>query len=184
MKKDKSEFTPLGAGLTPQQYRFVEEYLLDPKASITNAAIRAGYAISSAAQSGSRLMAKQQVKDAIAAAQNARADRLGITQDRVLQELALIAFANLKDIISVNAEGDTTVDLEGMSRNVAAALGEVSISTKGGKNKTKTAKIRLSDKIGALEKLGKHLGMFRDKVEHTGTLTLEQLVLESMNETD
>lgn len=129
-------------------------------------------------------MRQQKIRDAIAEGQRERAQRLGITQDRVLQELALIAFANLKDIVGTNEEGDTTIDMNGMTREVAAALAEVSISTKGGKTKVKTAKARLADKLAALEKLGKHLGMFTEKIEHTGVLTLEQLVEQSMHENE
>ena len=126
-------------------------------------------------------MSNPLIKAAIAEGQAERAQRLGITQDRVLQELALIAFANLKDVIGKNADGDTDIDMTGMDRNTAAALAEVSISTKGGKTKVRTAKARLVDKISALEKLGKHLGMFTEKIEHSGTLSLEQLVSESMS---
>lgn len=167
--------------LTPQQQRFVEEYLID-NSSQSKAAIRAGYSIHSATVNASRLMRQQKIRDAIAEGQAERAKRLGITQDRVLQELALIAFANLKDVISKNADGDTDIDMSNMDRSVAAALAEVSVSTKGGKTKVRTAKARLADKISALEKLGKHLGMFTEKIEHTGVLSLEQLVSESMNE--
>ena len=169
--------------LTPQQARFVEEYLID-NSSQSKAAIRAGYSIHSAVVNASRLMRQPKIRAAIAEGQAERSKRLGITQDRVLQELALIAFANLKDVVGKNAEGDTDIDMQGMDRNVAAALAEVSISTKGGKTKVRTAKVRLVDKISALEKLGKHLGMFTEKIEHSGTLSLEQLVSESMSEKD
>lgn len=182
MRRDElGHFTPTGLQLTPQQYRYVQEYLIDPS-SQTKAAIRAGYQISNATQSACRLMSQPKVKAAIAEGQQAAADRLGITQDRVLQEIALIAFSNLKDIISQNEDGTTTIDMSRMSREVAAALGEVSISEKGGKVKTRTAKAVLAGKLAALEKLGKHLGMFQEKVEHSGVLTLEQLVLSSLEE--
>lgn len=167
--------------VTPQQRRFVEEYLIDPS-NQTKAAIRAGYSIISAKSQASQLMRHTGIKALIEEAQAERAHKMGITQDRVLQELALIAFANVKDVMTINEEGDTVIDLNNMKREVAAALGEVSISTKGGVNKTRTAKIRMNDKLTALEKIGKHLGMFVEKVEHTGKLTLEQLVQASMTE--
>jgi phage terminase small subunit len=171
------------SGLNTQQQRFVDEYLIDPTTA-KGAAIRAGYEISNAIGQASRLMAMPKIQTAIAQGQKERAARLGITQERVLQELALLAFANLKDIIIHNPDGTTTIDMNQMPRSVAAALGEVSVSEKGGKVKTRTAKAVLQGKQFALEKLGKHLGMFTEKVEHTGILTLEQLVSQSMEDTE
>ena len=176
-----ADLTPIAAGLTPQQYRFVEEYCEDPS-SQKHAAIRAGYAEANASSQASHMMDNPKIIAAIEQRQIERAKRLGITKDRVLQEIALIAFSNLQDLVEMNADGDTTINLKGIARDQAAALGEVSISTKGGKNKVKTAKIRLHDKLAALEKLAKHLGLLKDKVEHTGVLTLEQLVAQSMEE--
>lgn len=167
--------------LTHQQQRFIDEYLLNPS-SITKAAIRAGYAINSAAGSGSRLLAMPKIKTVIDDAQRERSHKLGISKERVLQELALVAFANIADVMKINEEGDTVIDLENLPRQVSAALSEVSISTKGGKNKTRTAKVKMSDKLSALTSIAKHLGMFVEKVEHSGTLTLEQLVQASLNE--
>lgn len=175
--------TQIASGLTPQQYRFVEEMLLDPS-NQGKAAIRAGYSIHSAKGIASNLMADPKVRAVIDERQRERAQRLGITEDRVLQEIALIAFANVQDVMETNEDGDTTVNLKHMPRDVAAALGEISITTKKGKTTTKTAKVRLHDKIAALDKLGKHLGMFKEKVEHSGVLTLEQLVKESMLKDD
>jgi phage terminase small subunit len=172
--------TQINADLTPNQFRFVEEYLLDPT-NLKQCAIRAGYTETNASARATQLMNDPKVRAAIDSAQQARAHRMGITQERVLKELALIAFSNLKDIITVNEDGTTSVDMKNMPRDIAAALSEVSMTMKGGKVKSMTAKAVLNSKMAALEKLGKHLGIFVDKVEHTGTLTLEQLVAESMN---
>lgn len=168
-------------GLNTQQQRFVDEYLIDPTTA-KGAAIRAGYEISNAVGQASRLLKMPKVREAIADGQKARAAKMGITQERILQELALLAFANLKDVYVTNPDGTLTINMEALPRDVAAALGEVSITQKGGKVPTRVAKAVLQGKQFALEKLGKHLGMFHDKVEHTGVLTLEQLVLESMKE--
>ena len=167
--------------LSAQQYLFIEEMLSDPS-SQKAAAVRAGYSEANAAHQASKLMADPRIKEIILERQRERAHRLGINEDRILKELRDIAFSNLKDIMEVNEEGDTTVNLNNVTRDNAAALGEISITTKNGKTKVRTAKARLHDKLAALEKLGKHLGMFKDKIEHSGTLTLEQLVIQSMSE--
>lgn len=174
----------LTTALTPQQTRFVEEYLIDP----TNqkaAAIRAGYSAANAATIASRLMIKPHIRAAIESAQKKRAESLGVDQDRVLQELILIAFSKPGEALTTDEDGDLTVDLKNMSEAFVKSLGEVSTVLEKGKKKSKVTKftgIKMADKIAALEKLGKHLGMFKEKVEHSGSLTLEQLVAESMNE--
>ena len=79
------------ARLTDKQKRFVEEYLVDLNA--TQAAIRAGYSAKNADKIGHELLGKTRVSEAIHAAMDERSVRTGITQDRVLQELAAIGFS-------------------------------------------------------------------------------------------
>ncbi len=71
--------------LTPRQARFVEEYLVDLNA--TQAAIRAGYSARNADKIGPELLGKTRVAEAVKAAQQARTERTGITQDEVIQGL-------------------------------------------------------------------------------------------------
>lgn len=77
--------------LTPKQARFVEEYLIDLNA--TQAAIRAGYSKKTAGQIGDQNLKKLHISKSIQEAQAKRSERTEITQDRVLQELARIAFS-------------------------------------------------------------------------------------------
>lgn len=168
-------------GLTPQQQRFVEEYILDP-VSQTKAALRAGYSGEHVSTTASRLMKHPLVKEAIEEHQKEAAGKLGITQQRILQELSALAFSNLQDVMATNDDGTTTVNISSLPRSVASALQELSITEKGGKVKSRTAKATLANKLAALQLIGKHLGMFTEKVEHTGTLTLEQLVQASLDD--
>ena len=85
------------AELNEKQQRFVEEYMIDLNA--TQAAIRAGYSVKSASDIGGQLLGKTHVQRAIARAKAERSRRTGITQDRVLQELARIAFVNAADAL-------------------------------------------------------------------------------------
>jgi hypothetical protein len=71
--------------MTPRQRRFIDEYLLDLNAS--RAAIRAGYSARTANEQAARLLAKASIAAAIQAAQQARSERLQITQDDVLRGL-------------------------------------------------------------------------------------------------
>ena len=71
--------------LTPKQRRFVDEYLLDLNA--TQAAIRAGYSACTANEQGARLLANASIAAAVQSGQNARSERVRITQDDVLRGL-------------------------------------------------------------------------------------------------
>lgn len=165
--------------LSEQQLRFVEEILIDPS-SQTGAAKRAGYSLSTATQAASRLMADPRVKEAIRLAQETRIKAIGITTERVLQELARIAFADVGDQIEVSEDGEFDLSkLRGTSSEVVVNT----ISGKSGKSKAVTVKtVKQADRLAALEKLGKHLGMFKnDEVQIN--LTLDKLVEQSYKET-
>ena len=93
---------------------------------------------------------------------NRAEEAFAITTDRVLQELAAMAFANLADFITVDPDtGRPSIDMSGMTRRQAAALTEASciVNPKGGQ----TTKIKISDKKAALELLGRYLGMWNEK---------------------
>ena len=157
--------------LTAKQERFVEEYLIDLNA--TQAAIRAGYSERTADVQGPRLLGNVGVAEAIEQAQEERKERTGITQDRVLEELALLGFANMQDYMRVTSDGDAYLDLSELTREQAAAITEVTVEDfKDGRGEdardVRRTKFKLADKRSALVDIGRHLGMFKDRVEHTG----------------
>jgi phage terminase small subunit len=157
--------------LTSKQTRFVAEYLTDLNG--TQAAIRAGYSAKTAQEQGSRLLSNVMVAAAIEAAQQARAHRTGVTADRVVAELALIGFANMADYMRATDGGDPYLDFSALSRDQAAALQEVTVDryTEGhgeDKRDVKRVKFKLADKRAALVDLGRHLGLFVDRHEHSG----------------
>lgn len=147
------------ARLTAKQKRFIEEYLIDLNA--TQAAIRAGYSPKTAYSIGEENLKKPEVKVAIDKAMAERSRRTGITQDRVLRELAKIAFVNAADVINMD---DATIKGDA-NREDTAAIASVrvkTIPTEAGEITEREVKI--CDKLKALELLGRHLGMFNDKL--------------------
>jgi len=157
--------------LTHKQQRFVEEYLVDLNA--TQAAIRAEYSEKTAGVIGKENLQKPKIAEAIEAAQAKRARRTEITADRVLKELGRIGFANMDDYMRVTPEGDPYIDLSNLDRDQTAALSEIQTEdyTDGrgeDARDVRRVKVKFYDKISALEKIGKHLGMFRERVEHSG----------------
>ncbi len=148
--------------LTPMQQRFVEEYPVDLNA--THAARRAGYSKKSASRLGCRLLDNADVAEAIRKALRERSKRTEITADKVVQQLGKVAFVNMKDVVKYGPEGVTILKSEDVDGTVLASVSE----TKEG------IRVTLSDRMKALELLGRHLGMFTDKLEVGGTLTFEQ----------
>lgn len=168
--------------LTPKQRAFVREYLIDLNA--TQAAIRAGYSERSAHVEGVRLLKNAKIDAAVSSAMKMRADRTEITADRVLRELAKIGFSDIRKAVKWQSSliteednpdgGDVAVIKTVVTNNVqligsdeidddtAAAIAEISQNATGG------LKIKLHDKKAALVDIGKHLGMFAEKVELTG----------------
>ena len=161
--------------LNNKQRRFVDEYLIDLNA--TQAAIRAGYSAKTAGQIGDENLKKPEIKQAVSDRMKDREQRTGITQDMVLRELAKIGFADIRkavkwgtDLPVVNNEtgevlmvnGVALVSSEQLDDDTAAAVSEISQTAQG-------IKIKMHDKKGALVDIGKHLGMFVDRVDATVT---------------
>jgi len=163
--------------LTPKQERFVAEYLIDLNA--TQAAIRAGYSAKTAPEQASRLLSNVKVSEAVQSAMQARAQRTEITQDMVLRELAKIGFSDIRKVVRWGAtelrategkdgepviepyHGLSLISADDVDDATAAAIAEVSEGRDG-------LKVKLHDKKGALVDIGRHLGMFKERVEHTG----------------
>lgn len=145
--------------LTDKQQRFVDEYLIDLNA--TQAAIRAGYSVNTAQEQGSQNLSKLMVQQAIAERMAERSKRTGVNQDRVVLELAKIAFVKMTDIVTSEGkikENATDDDLSCIE------------SVKYKRSDTDTGysverEVKIGSKLKALELLGKHLGMWNDKLD-------------------
>lgn len=148
------------AKLTEKQRRFVDEYLIDLNA--TQAAIRAGYSVKTAKDIGCQNLAKLNIQQAVSEQMAERSKRIGVNQDRIVLELAKIAFVNAADVI----DSDDATIKAGATADDTAAIQSVKVKvipTKEGEGVER--EIRLNDKLKALELLGKHLGMWNDKLD-------------------
>lgn len=141
--------------LSDRDLLFVDEYLIDLDAK--NAAIRAGYSPKTAAKASEWIRrdnpAKPKLRVAIDKALAERSRRTGVTADRVIAELAKIAFANIGDIMDLNT-GEVQEDAKAVDTSAIA-----SVKIRSTAHSTET-EIRMADRNKALELLGKHLGMF------------------------
>ena len=149
-KKQKKE-----ASLNPKQERFVQEYIIDYNA--TQAAIRAGYSEKTAGSQAHDLLKKPEIQAAVLAAQAEQRKRLAISQDWVLNR-----FRQISDRC-IQAEPVLAYD---KASGEWVHTGEYKFDSAGANRAT--------------ELLGKHLGMFVDKVEHTGKLEYEIVLPEEL----
>jgi phage terminase small subunit len=175
--------------LTIKERLFVGEYLVD--LSATDAAIRAGYSARTAYSIGSRLLKKPEIAAEIEKRMALREKRTEVTADRVLLELAKIGFTDMSDVadwgvkdVAFGFDGDgkrlppedigeaaavtyaeapfiRPINQADLTPQAKAAVAEISLGKDG-------FRIKLHDKGGALAKIGQHLGMFKERHEHSG----------------
>lgn len=152
--------------ITPKQKRFADEYLIDLNA--TQAAIRAGYSPKAASEGGYHLLRNPKVAAYIEARQAVLAERTGITQERVLTALAEVGFGDIRGFFDASGNLRAIPDLSPAQAAMLAGF-EVATSVSEDEGVTRTAKIKMTDRLRALELMGKHLGMFADRVKHDAT---------------
>lgn len=154
--------------MTPKQERFCEEYLIDLNGAA--AAIRAGYSPRSAKEQAAKLLTKGNIHVRVQQEMAERSRRTGITQDRVLLELARVAFVNIADVVDV----DTAALRPDASPDDTAAIAGVRVKTIPGSDHDGIEReVKFADKLKALELLGRHLGMFNDKLDVSGVLPVQ-----------
>ncbi|WNS74245.1 terminase small subunit [Bacillus sp. DTU_2020_1000418_1_SI_GHA_SEK_038] len=133
--------------LTDKQELFVQEYLLDLNA--TQAAIRAGYSKISAKEIGYENLTKPHILARIEELQSERSEKLQIDQEWVLRRLVQISdrCMTTEPVMAFDYESKSMVE-----------TGEYQFDSHGANKAT--------------ELIGKHLGMFKDKLELSGDLEI------------
>lgn len=156
-KTKEQKLEQMKASLNPKQERFAQEYIIDYNA--TQAAIRAGYAENSAEVQGCRLLRNDKIQAAVLAAQAEQRKRLAISQDWVLNR-----FRQISDRC-IQAEPVLSFD---KATGEWVPTGEYKFDSAGANRAT--------------ELIAKHLGMFVEKVEHSGRLEYEIVLPEELDE--
>ena len=140
------EVVSVAGKMTPKMQKFVDEYLVDLNA--TQAAIRAGYSKKTAYSIGVSNLKKPEIQAAIQ-----KSEKLEITRERVLKELASIGFAKATDFLTIQSGHVLIKDSDDVAADKLAALASVKEGMYG-------VEVKLADKARALEMLGKYLGLF------------------------
>lgn len=150
--------------LNHRQERFVEEYLIDFNA--TQAAIRAGYSAKTAAQIGERLLKNVQVARKVDQRREHQAKSADLSAERVLKEAMRLAFFDIRKL--VHPDG-TPKKLSELDDDTAAAIQGLDVATIGNMDVGvgQVLKYKIADKNSAIERLFKHLGLFKKDNDQT-----------------
>lgn len=156
--------------LTEKQKRFADEYIIDLNAT---RAYKVAYPNvkndETAKAAASRLLTNVNVKAYIDNLIDERAKRTEVTQDRVVKELAKIGFAKITDYVEIGYGGIVKVKAtDDIPKDKVGAIAGIKEGQNG-------IEIKMNDKVKALELLGRHLGMFTDKLQVDGTSVVQIL---------
>ena len=155
--------------MTDAQKRFCDEYLIDLNAT---RAYKVAYSRckkdETANVNGSKLLRNTKVQEYISRKQKQIEKRTEVTQDRVIKELAKIAFLDIRKLYTDNGQLKNVADLDSDTAGAISSLETLEEYDGYGDDREKigdTQKVKLLDKTKALELLGRHLGIFNDKLD-------------------
>lgn len=167
--------------LTDKQRIFIAEYMIDLNA--TQAAIRAGYSEDTARQMGCENLAKPDIAAELERRLQKREDKLEISAEKVLQELAKMAFVDPRKFYNLDGSLKHPTELDNDTAMSLAAMDIEEAYEHFGKGQAKPTgtikKIKLADKGQNLERLGRHLKLFTDKIEHGADDSLANAISEA-----
>lgn len=149
--------------MTEKQKRFIEYYLVSNNA--TQSAIQAGYSRRSAGKIGHQLLEKTRIQEEISKRTKEALNNLKLDTDRVLAELASVAFSRITDIVSFDTEGGLSL----AENPDLSSLASLEWDSSGG-----IKKVKLEGKLKALELLGKHLGLFQHSKSRNETSNMSR----------
>ena len=136
--------------LPPRQVQFVAEYVVDFNGA--QAAMRAGYSKRTARIKASQLLARLEIKEAVAAQTQQKADQRDLEADAVVERLSQIAFGDIRQLFDETGRLKKVTEL---SRETAALIASVGVNRSG------TTQVKLVSRLRALELLMRHLGLLQ-----------------------
>src|SRR6266853_5357370 len=157
--------------MTPKRERFVEEYLVYFNG--TRAAIRAGYSPRTADVQAYDLLRNPQVQTFVEQGKAQQCTHLGLTRERVLNEIRRIATADIGECFDENGRLRPMKSLDPDTRAALASIKVLKTNiVSGDGSREEVHEVKLWDKLKALELAAKHLGMFNETVKHEGAVEL------------
>jgi phage terminase small subunit len=152
--------------LTDKQKRFVQEYLIDLNASA--AARRSGYSEVNSDKIGSELLGKTRVQRAIQEQMQTRSQRLQISAERVVQELAAIGFADIQGLFEFKHDKISIKNDIFSNPQRSKVIRGVSVGTHG-------VSLLFHDRLKALDLLLKHISLNPNQFQEEKESTTDQI---------
>lgn len=142
---------------------FVQEYLVDFNGKQAYMRVYPNASGETAQSSSSVLLAREDIQKAIEEGTQDKIKRVRVTQDKVLNELGLLAFSDMRNYVDFGPVGVTLKEMSQMPPELTRAIAKVShnLGVEGGGS----VEFKLHDKRPALVDIGKHLGLFPNKTE-------------------
>src|SRR5947209_17763539 len=152
--------------LTPKQERFVAEYLVDLNA--TAAATRAGYSPKTARSIGEENLTKPDIQAAIQAGRTRQAGNAEVEAVDVLRELSLLAFSDLGQILDFTGEQVKLRPAHDIPETARRLLSSMKVKRYFEGHGEEAREVEVTefkhwDKLSALDKLARHLGLLKDR---------------------
>ncbi len=164
--------------LTPKQLLFKAEYLVGFNAA--KAAIAAGYSPKTAKEQGARLLTNVHIASAIQEELTQRLQRLEISADKVLQQIARLAFYDIRKLYNADGTLKPVTELDDLTQVAICGIEVEKVYEHFGKGQAKSTgtltKIKLADRGINLERLGRHLKLFTDKIELSGSVSIADTI--------
>lgn len=167
--KGLEKYNPIEFGLTPGQKAFVDEYLIDLNHIEAQQRLHPEWSRQRCSRQAKYMLGKPAVQEAIEYYMSKRIAKREIKAEMIMEELARVAFQDIRNVVSFNEQGVTFKRSEELDDDTARSISEISetVTQHGG-----TKRVKMYDKLAALELLGRHLGMWKDRVEHSGGMVI------------
>ena len=166
------------ADLTPKEEAFCQHYVASGELK-KDAAIAAGYTEKSAPEAATRLLKKEKIRARIRELSDERFERLCIDKNRLIYEAYCIAKTSIEDVLDSAGFIKPLDEIPEEARRAIQSIEVDEIFAGRGAERTcigHAKKLKMHDKKVALEFIAKMSGFLTQKVEHSGSLSLEQLI--------
>lgn len=156
-----SMINPEDKELTPKEELFVHRYIVDFNGAAS--AREVGYSENSAKEIAAELLTKPHIQRRLKEIQKHLSDKNDNLAQQVIDELKKVGFSNIQDFLGASNE---IKDISTLDRDKAAVISSIKKSKttfgddEGNEGEKETVEFKMWDKLNALEKLGKHLGIF------------------------
>lgn len=177
------------AKLSEAHIAVVDAYFANGCLSQRRALLACGYSVS-AANRPQVIFQREDVADEIDRRRRRREKRVDVTEEKIIAELAKLAFANVGDLLEVNEDGSAFMDFNKLTPDLKAALAEYQTETyderqpgaEEGENvgvTVKKSRVKFASKQAALDSLARIKGMFKERVEISGSVGLVERIQEA-----